>query len=114
MLPRPLRLSRTEIKQVLKEGRSWVGKVMSARLRPVEKTTPSKFALVVSNQVAKKASDRQQLKRHLRHIIRQLSSSIQPGYHIIIFTKPLARSLTFKSLHLETLSFLQNLNLINI
>ena len=86
---------------------------MSARFKPGDKNTPSKFALVVSSKVAKKASDRQQLKRHLRHIIRQLSPSIQPGYHIVIFTKPLTRSLTFKSLHLETLSFLKSLNLIN-
>jgi len=48
----------------------------------------SRFAIVTSTKVSKKATKRNRVRRQLREIIRLNFAKIKPGYDVIIFVQP--------------------------
>lgn len=63
----------------------------SAHLIVIVRSTPdrpSRFGLVVSQKVSKKAVDRNRLKRRLRLALRQLLPRISPHWSCVIILKP--------------------------
>lgn len=48
----------------------------------------SRFGLIVSNKVSKKASQRNLVKRRIREIVRLNFTRISPGYDIVMIVSP--------------------------
>ena len=58
----------------------------------------SRFGIVVSNKVAKKANVRNLLKRRLREIIRAELPGLKPGFDVILLSNPSAIEKDFAEL----------------
>lgn len=77
----------SDIQRVFKNGRSFFIANLGIRSAKNQKNV-SRFTVVVSTKVSKKATERNKLKRRLREIIRkEILPSIKPGYDIMIMTK---------------------------
>lgn len=46
------------------------------------------IAIVVSSKVSKRAVDRNLIKRRLRHIFRELTPRLKPGFAMMVLVKP--------------------------
>ncbi|KPJ57562.1 hypothetical protein AMJ49_00355 [Parcubacteria bacterium DG_74_2] len=78
---------RGEIKKVFKEGKSF--KENSLILKKMENDlTESRFCIIVSQKVSKKATIRNELKRRLRELIRQRLKEIKIGVDVLLITLP--------------------------
>ncbi len=61
----------------------------------------SKFGIIVSSRVSKKAVVRNKLKRQIREILREFLIQIRGGYNIIIIAQSRALDLDFDSLRYQ-------------
>jgi len=61
----------------------------------------SKFSIVVSAKISKKAVIRNQLRRRIFEILRLKTPSIKPGYSVMIFPKAGALLLDYQTLEQE-------------
>jgi ribonuclease P protein component len=75
MLPKKRRISGDEFKDVLKKGRSFYSENLSMRVLVDDQPTKSgaRFSFVVSGKVAKKAHDRNRLRRQGYSVLRGYS-----------------------------------------
>ena len=86
MLPKTYRLPTSRFRSVFRQGK----RIHTDDLiYVIQKTTEkvSRFAFVVSKKVAKRAVDRNRIKRMLRESIHTLLPSIQPGYDVVFIAK---------------------------
>lgn len=89
MLPRRFRLSKSkDIKQVFRLGRTFRFGDVRIKILPRHEKGFSRFAVVVSTAISKKATDRNKIKRRIRHALVEFLPSIQPGYDVIISPYP--------------------------
>ena len=89
---------RKDIERVHKKGRSFFVHDLGLRIvkNDLEK---SRFAVVASVKLSKKAVDRNKLKRQLREIIRkEILPKVKPGYDGIISTRTGLLDLSFDEL----------------
>jgi len=88
VLPRKSRLSSSsEIKKVFKDGRGLNLELFQVKFLP-KSAGPSRFAIIVSQKVSKKASVRNRIRRKLSETIRLNISKFKPGLLIVIVAKP--------------------------
>ncbi len=88
MLPQNRRLSGKQIKnEIFKKHKKVNSKYYSLVITEGEKNEPTRFAVVISAKVAKKAVNRNRIKRRLFNIIRGQLPDIKSGLKIIILTK---------------------------
>lgn len=110
MLPASFRLyKRSDFKHLFANGRVIYNQYFNIRyIKNNEKN--SRFAILVSKKVSKKAVKRNRLKRVIREIIRLNLDNIYQGFDYCIILKP--KILEIKSLVLkeELLKFLVNKN----
>ena len=91
MLPKKHRLSKTaEVKNTAVRGRSFFNPFLVIKFTAA--TDQSKFTVIVSTKVSKKAVDRNRLKRIAREILREHIKQIKVGNYALII-KPKAMSL---------------------
>jgi len=84
MLSSPHRLAKDrDIKRVLVRGRSFFSPLFRVRLI-ANGLEPSRFAIVISSKVSKRATVRNLIKRRLTEIIRLNLAAIKPGYDVMI------------------------------
>lgn len=72
----------------------------------------SKFSIVVSAKISKKAVIRNQLRRRIFEILRLKMPNISPGYNVMIFPKAGALSLDYHKLEQEILYLLNKSRLL--
>jgi ribonuclease P protein component len=88
MLPRQHRLTKNkDFENVARNGRGVFGKGLGIKWLK-NNLLVSRFGIVVSLKVSKKAVIRNKIKRRLRAIVWQEIKKIKSGYDIIILTKP--------------------------
>lgn len=88
MLPLKYRLKKDqEIKQVLRKGKVLNADFLFLKFLP-NRLAQSRFCFSVGIKVNKKTIKRNLIKRRLRYIVQQYLAQIQPGYDVIVFTKP--------------------------
>lgn len=99
MLARGHRLNKKQdIEKVFKRGRSVYAGSLGLRASPNNLET-SRFTVVVSLKVSKKAVERNRLKRRLREILRQeIMPAVKNGIDGLILTQPPLLKLTFLEL----------------
>jgi ribonuclease P protein component len=55
---------------------------------PIQPVLPTRIGISISQKVSKRAVVRNQIKRRLKAILRQLLPNIAPGWQIVIVVKP--------------------------
>lgn len=76
-----------EFDNVFKHGRSSFNKILGAKAVSNELGN-SRFGILVSNKISKKAVARNKIKRRIREIIRLQLAELKPGFDIVIITLP--------------------------
>jgi ribonuclease P protein component len=88
MLKRINRLSKKkDIEKVSKSGKVSYASLFILKFNP-NNLTFSRFGLIVSNKVSKKATKRNLIKRRIREILRLALPKIRQGFDIIIIVSP--------------------------
>jgi ribonuclease P protein component len=100
MLGRKHRINKKLFAEITRAGKSVSSNNLSLKIQPIP-ADDSVFGLVVSSRVAKKAVDRNKLKRRARHIVAKMMPEIKNGSGIIIFFKPGSEKLKFQELEKE-------------
>lgn len=103
---------RSDIEAVHKRGRSFF--VGSLGIRFAKNSLKvSRFAIIVSLKVSKRATERNRLKRRLREIIRRdVLPSVRPGFDGIVLTKKPLLELGFDELRAVTISLFKKARLV--
>jgi ribonuclease P protein component len=87
MLSRPHRLTKKkEIERVFQRGRSFFTAILGVKAAPAGRAV-TRFAVVVSIKVAKKATARNRIKRQLRAILRENRTQVSPGYDVVLVAR---------------------------
>ncbi|MAF13500.1 MAG: ribonuclease P protein component [Parcubacteria group bacterium] len=98
MLPASKRLTKDkDIKRVNKAGQSYFSPLFKLKYLANDKSL-SRFTVVVSNKVSKKAVLRNRLRRQLREIIRLNLKKIKSGHDIIVSVKSQSLGKTYQDL----------------
>lgn len=84
------RKNRLDLRSQRPRGRRLGGKYFNLELLKFEATQEPKFAVIVSKKVAKKAVDRNRLRRLFAEAIQPLLSRLPNGLGAIIYAKPAA------------------------
>jgi ribonuclease P protein component len=91
MLPKKFRLTKTkEIDKVFKLGKSSFDSILGVKTLASENNF-SRFVIVASTKVSKKAVIRNQIKRRLHEIVRLNLTKIKPGFDFFILALPAAK-----------------------
>jgi ribonuclease P protein component len=96
MLPKENRLrKKRDFEKVLKFGKGLRQKAFF--LKTAKNSLPqSRFGFIVSKKTAKKAVDRNKIKRHLREIVWRNLGGIKIGYDAVFIAYPAIKELGFK------------------
>lgn len=100
MLPKKNRIDKKIFKEVFSRAKNFHGKLVSLKIAQIEEENP-RFAFVVPAKIAKKAVDRNKLKRRLRYIVAKILPSFKKNIAIMIFLKKGSEKLNFKELENE-------------
>jgi len=116
VLPRACRLKRSrDFQAVYKRRASWASPrlVLYVRFRERREGEHSRLGFVISKKVAKRAHDRNRLKRRLREIsrLRLLPAGGRP-YDALVVARAAATELGFASLSLELLGLARQAGLV--
>jgi ribonuclease P protein component len=97
-LPKQLRLPRHEFIITREKGKTYSQKLFSAVYfqRPPNKASCNHYAVVISLKIAKKATDRNRLKRLILSCLRIIPSH---GYNIIIYPKKTILNLPYEEIN---------------
>jgi len=88
MLKKLYRLNKTkDIQAILKTGRSFYAPVLMLKVKANELPV-SRFTVIVSNRVSKKATQRNLIKRRIREIVRLLLPKMETGADVAILASP--------------------------
>ena len=87
MLPKTFRLTlNNDIKRVLREGKPFFTKFLNFRIFKNNLET-SRFCIIISNKVDKRATIRNKIKRQISEILRLNMDKIRGGYDVNILVK---------------------------
>lgn len=112
MLPRQHRLTQVrDFKKIKSYGQSLFSPLFSLR-RLANQRPLSRFSVVVSTKVTKKATGRNRLKRQLREIIRLHLAEIKPGFDVIIAVKAASLAKNYQELEKAVLALLAKARLL--
>ena len=118
MLPKKNRIPRHLFPIVFIKGKNYASLNIYMRVACLrqnsseEKRDPSRFSFVVSKKVAKKAVDRNKLRRIGYGVIQKEISRIKKGFLVVVFIKKSAAKLSKNELKKEIMSLLQKANLL--
>lgn len=76
-----------EFNNVFQNGRANYDKIIGTKVIATKLGT-SRFGILVSNKVSKKAVERNKIKRQIREIIRLQLNKLKSGYDCVIITLP--------------------------
>lgn len=100
-----------DIQQVLKKGKIVFGPFFNLKILS-NKLDVSRFCIIISTKISKKAVVRNKAKRQLNSIIQKYLPKIKPDYDIVILTKPAVTVTEFKELEKGFTSLLQKIKLL--
>jgi len=92
MLPKENRLTKKkDFEKVLKQGKGFKQKTLF--LKTIKNGLPqSRFGIIVSKKTAKKAVDRNKIKRQIREIFWKNIDKIKKGYDLVLIAWPLIKN----------------------
>jgi ribonuclease P protein component len=106
MLPKENRLRRKkDFEKVLKFGKGLRQKVLFLKTAK-NGLSQSRFGFIISKKTAKKAVERNKIKRHLREIIWHSLGGIKIGYDAVFIAYPAIKELGFRERELLLIDIL--------
>lgn len=115
MLSKKQKVNKKLFEEVFNEGRVFHSDFLYLKISLLEnKSDKSKFAFTISKKIAKKASDRNLIKRRGFAILRENKENILNGFVIIFFTKKGIEKLKYTDFKNEVILLLKKANLISI
>ncbi len=107
MLSKQHRLRRdTDFTKVFKKGKNSSGSLM--RLKFAKNTLAvTRFAVVVSTKVSKKAVKRNELRRRVQEVLRLHLLEVVPSHDVVVMMQPAALSASYAVLEKEIMSLLK-------
>lgn len=115
MLPPERRIKKTDF-ELLKKSTSNSKKFFSSKYFTLKKYLgnfrPSRFAVVVSSAVFKKAVDRNKIKRRVRGIILENLKEFKDSFALIIYVKKHDAKVAYKDLKNDLLEFFKKSNIL--
>jgi len=112
MLPKINRLTKDrDFKKILFGGRSFFSQSFRLRHR-LNNLEASRFVVVISAKISKKATVRNRLKRQLAEVIRLNLKQIKPGYDLAMYLKKEALDKDYQQLEQELLAALKKMRLV--
>lgn len=93
-----------KIKQIQIKGRPISGNFVLVKFLIYNNLTTSKFAIVISKKISKKAVTRNKIKRQISHIISKNISKIKSGLGVVIIVRKISSD--FSSLENDLLNIL--------
>lgn len=112
MLPRSKKVSRKEFPKGHKKGATYHSPNLSLVVVKKDFKLPSKFSFIISSKVAKKAVERNKLKRWTYHTIQKEYDNIKNGFVCIFFSKKNSTELTHGQLEDQVRVLLKNAHLL--
>lgn len=113
MYPKDHRLRKSkEIEKLFKNGKSFLTPTISIRFAK-NNLGSSRFAVIISTKVHKRAVKRNLIKRRLRAVLREVIETVKPGLDIAISARPLILKSSFQETKNTLLWALRKANLIN-
>lgn len=101
MLSRINRLSRRkDFENIFNCGQTYQSSCLTVRLK-INTYSFSRFGLVVSSAVAKKATVRNRLRRQLSEIVRRNLGDLKSGVDVVLISKPALAKKPFKEIEKE-------------
>jgi len=101
MLNKENRLNKEkDFEKVFKKGRSFYTKKIGVKMLKNDLNV-SRFGIVVSTKVAKKANKRNLLKRRLREVLRLRVDQVKKGFDFMIIALPEAKDLKYQEIEHE-------------
>lgn len=111
MLSQKYRLTKEkDFEHVFKKGRSFFVKELGVKAVKND-LGYSRFAIVVSNKISKKAVERNKIKRRLREIIRLILPNIKKGVDGVVVSRPSIADLDYKDIEARLIGCLRGLRL---
>ena len=101
--------SSLQFNAVFKNGKVWATDVAVLRAMPNE-LDASRFGIIVSKRVGKKAVVRNRVKRLLREVLRL--TPIQSGWDVIVIARPLAAEAGYREIEAGILGLLNRAGLL--
>ncbi len=87
MLPKKFRLAkRSDLEKVKKTGQNYADRLCGILITK-SGLDNSRFAFIVSNKISPKATERNQIKRVLREVVRKEIPKIKPGFDVLFLAK---------------------------
>lgn len=112
MLSKKYRLTKEkDFKRIKASGRSFFSSWFRVRCLNNNQET-SRFAVVISTKVSKKASQRNRLRRQIREIIRLNKPKIKEGFDLMISVNNKALDQTYQALEKDLLALLNKAKLL--
>ncbi len=90
----------------MRNGRSVHGNFLKVRLR-ANNHSETRFAFIVGARTAKKATERNKIKRHLRAVIAQQMNNLQRGFDCVVLTGPEIKGKSFQEVEVELVALLK-------
>lgn len=107
MLPRSRRIfTERDYRRVGRTGRARRGRLLHVRFVN-NGLLHNRFGIIVGKRVSKKATDRNRLKRQLRHLVSRLPKTVE-HCDVVIVVQPTAKKITSAQLLHELSSLLNN------
>lgn len=100
-----------EFDRIFKGGKSAYSNILGLKALKTEEEN-SRFGILISTKVSKKAVIRNRLKRQIREILKQYFTQIAPGYDCVIVTLPQIKEADFKQIEDALIFCLKRLRLI--
>ena len=112
MLSAPQRLRRKkDFQQVYKSGKTLNTAFFRVKT-VVNRQELTRFGVVVSNKVIKKAVDRNRKKRQIRAVLRNITPTIISGYDIVLIAQQQMSHATFQQLENDIITGFQKIHFI--
>jgi ribonuclease P protein component len=88
MLQKKQRLTKKkEFEKITQKGKAYYSQILMLKILKND-LAYSRFGIIVSNKVSKKASQRNLIKRRVREIIRLNLNRVKSGYDVVIIVSP--------------------------
>jgi len=86
-----------DFEKIFKKGKGQYGDKLGVKFLKNELKN-NRFAVIVSNKVSKKATERNKIKRQIRHILKKQKYKNKTNYDIIIITTPKILNQNYKTI----------------
>ncbi len=114
MLSRKYSLSKKkQVAEVFQKGKIYFSPFFNIKFLP-NNLNHSRFCIIISAKISKKAVVRNKLKRRLRAILYHNLSNFSQNYDIIILTKPAAVVADYQQLQEKIQQFIKKLNSLKV